>query len=96
MSIEIESGWRFVSADFSVRAARDNNADGSVLLVRDPESKKAWHRIHRDVYSSDDFPNDGPELYVSGSGKTIEEAVAMANKAARIAGPIVEPVEEVA
>ena len=90
MSIEIEKGWRFLSADFSERAAHDNDANGGVLLVRDKESKAAWHRMHKDAYNSAEFTDDGPKLYVYGSGKTIEAAVLSANTAARIAGPIVE------
>ena len=86
MGIEIEEGWRFDSADFSVRAARDNDADGNVLLVRDKESKAAWHRLPEYVKEDD----DGPALYATGRGKTIEEAVAMANTAARNARPITE------
>jgi len=91
VSIEIEEGWRFVSADFSVMAAGGTIATGGVMLVRDPVTKKAWHSLPDDIQDSD----DGPDLYVSGRGKTIEEAIATANTAARMAGPIVAAAKEV-
>ena len=76
----ILQGWRFNSADFSVQAAGENEK-GSVTLIRSPEEKEKWHLL--DSAIKDTF--ECPELYVSGAGFTIEEAIDNANAKARLA-----------
>ena len=82
--IRIEPGWNFNSADFSVQANGNPNTKGTVLLVRSQPSKERWH--HMPYYLQED--DDGPPLYVSGTGMTLEEAITNANLAAAHAKPI--------
>ena len=75
--MRIESGWCFDIADFSMQASGKSTL-GVVMLVRDQETRKKWHNLSDELKESE----EGPELYVSGKGKTLEEAVAVANLAA--------------
>jgi hypothetical protein len=78
--MEIESGWRFSTADFSINAAGDGSESGVVMLVRDASGVALWHKI-TDEMNADDYP----DLYVKGRGLTLEEAVTNANlRAARL------------
>ncbi len=83
MSTEIASGWKFYNADFSVQAS-GCLVGGSVRLIRSPQNVQKWHEMDDDLKDSE----DGPELYVQGTGFTIEEAIASANVAAFNAKPI--------
>lgn len=81
--MNIETGWRLNSADFSIQAT-GHDCNGWVQLVRDPESKKLWHKLPEHL--QDDVP-----LYVTGNGKTLEDAIISANNmAAAHAAPIPE------
>ena len=83
--MDIEDGWRFASADFSVQAAgMSGDAVGSVTLVRSPDERNRWHSLPEEM--KDD--GDGPDLYVTRQGLTFEEALANANLAAAHALPI--------
>lgn len=84
--MNIEDGWRFCSADFSIQALGDDAATGSVLLVRDPSERDRWYQMSDDVKESD----DGPPLYVIGHGMTIEDAIVSANLVAAHAKPIIK------
>jgi len=72
--MKVTDGWRFSSADFSIIAG-GGNTKGHVMLVRDPEGKKLWFKITKDM-DEDDYP----ELYAYGRGMTLDEAFANANK----------------
>ena len=82
--MDIENGWQFYCADFSVRANGKSTASGTVTLVRDPIERARWHNLPESV----DEDDDGPPLYVRGHGMTIEEASHAANLAAANAKPI--------
>ena len=82
--MNIEEGWRFQSADFSVQAGGKDYATGFVTLVRDPVEKERWHQMTEDEKEID----DGPPLYVIGHGMTLEDAIVSANLAAAHAKPI--------
>jgi len=71
--VKIENGWRLYSTDFSIVG------NGVVTLVRDEYYRKEWHKLPDELKDSDDCQ----ELFVSGTGKTIEDAVNRANKNAR-------------
>jgi len=73
--MRIENGWRLSSADFSMQAAGKSEV-GSVMLVRSPEYKAQWHRLNDDLKDSDDCP----ELYITGTGSNIYEAIINANR----------------
>ena len=75
--MNIESGWSLLSADFSLQASGSSET-GSVMLVRDIEGIVEWHKLDDELRDSDDCP----ELYISGKGATIGEAIANANLAA--------------
>ena len=80
-------GWRFSTADFSLQAA-GKSAVGWVTLIRDPMAKEQWHQQSEGTKESD----DGPPLYVSGSGKTFATAMTEASRAALKAAPIEVPI----
>ena len=79
-------GWRFCTADFSMQACR-GLATGTVLLIRDPDAKKAWHLQPEEVKAADDCP----PLYISGEGKTFDEAMRDAWGKSLLAKSIVPP-----
>jgi hypothetical protein len=66
----IPEGWRFYTADFSMQATGKRNC-GSVMLIRDEKGVAEWHKLPADLKESD----DGPPLYLSGTGKTLQEAI---------------------
>ena len=80
--IEIEKGWLFSSADFSVQSSGQRGALGNVMLIRTPKQKNLWHKIINGL----DDDNTWPDLYARGKGMTIEEAIADANKNAKEIG----------
>lgn len=84
--MDIEEGWRFQSADFSVQAGGKDNATGVVTLIRSPEEKALWHQMNED----DKEDENGPPLYVVGHGMTLEDAIVSANLVAAHAKPIRE------
>jgi hypothetical protein len=71
---EAPYGWSFQSADFSLQA-HGKNCYGTVTFIRNDEERELWHKLADDVKESVNCP----ELYVTGRGATIEEAVADAN-----------------
>lgn len=81
--MEIVSGWKFLSADFSILAA-GGNTPGRVTLVRSPEDRVRWHQMTEEQKEDE----NGPELYVYGRGLTFEEALREANENAVKAKPI--------
>jgi len=81
--MNIETGWRFMSADFSIQAAGHPVA-GHVALVRSPKELVRWHKMPEPMKEDD----SGPPIYVNGSGMTIEKAIINANMAAAHALPI--------
>ena len=82
--MNVEEGWRFQRADFSVQASGKDNATGFVTLVRAPAEKTRWHKMSEEMKEDD----DGPPLYVIGHGMTLEDAIISANLAAAHAKPI--------
>ena len=82
--MKIEEGWNFYSADFSVQASGKQNAVGSVTLVRSPDDREKWNKLPDAVKEYD----KSPELYVTGRGLTLEDALINANLAAAHALPI--------
>jgi hypothetical protein len=70
----IPEGWRFYTADFSMQATGKRNC-GSVMLIRDEKGVAEWHKLPDDLKESD----DGPPLYLSGTGKTLQEAIKKAS-----------------
>lgn len=83
--MDIEAGWRFSSADFSV-LANDGHLPGYVSLVRCPEERRKWHLMGDELKEDD----EGPPLYVTGLGMTFEEALVNANLLASHSLPIPE------
>jgi len=81
--MDIEQGWEFHSADFSMNAAGSRDT-GTVMLVRSPHDRARWYGMPDDLKEDD----DGPELYAHGSGRNIEEAIVNANLAAAHTKPI--------
>lgn len=81
--MNIESGWCFISADFSMQAM-GRRTTGSVTLMRDAEGREKWHALPDDFKSTPECPH----LYVYGSGETIEDAIIDANLTASHALPI--------
>lgn len=79
----VKSGWAFCTADFSMQAA-GKRPQGSVMLIRSPEQAVLWHQMPADLKDA----VDGPPLYVSGAGNTVEEAIESAYRAAAGAKPI--------
>ena len=68
--MNVEEGWRFRSADFSMQASGWSGAKGTVMFIRSPEQCDIWYSLEDEVKDSDDCP----ALYVVGQGNTIEEA----------------------
>ena len=83
--MDIEEGWRFSTADFSLQASGKERM-GMVLLIREPSQKKVWNLLPQSILEDDEIC---PPLYVSGLGETLEEAVKDANEKARKARPVV-------
>lgn len=81
--LTMPAGWVFNTADFSGVAA-GTKEHGAVLLVRDRAGRDAWSRLPQEVKDSD----DAPDLYISGGGKTLDEALQDAFKNALAAKPI--------
>jgi len=81
--MDIEEGWVLHSADFSMKAAGTRDT-GTVRLVRNVFWRNRWHDMP-DELKDDDY---GPDLYVHGSGRTLEEAIVNANLLAAHAKPI--------
>lgn len=82
--MNIEKGWRFLSADFSVQACGKDGVTGIVTFIRAPDERAAWHKMPEELKEDE----NGPPLYVIGHGMTLEEAVDYANTAAAHAKPI--------
>lgn len=81
----IEPGWKFYSSDFSIQASEEKpKTPGTVTLIREPVQRFRWHELSEQIKESDICP----ELYVYGSGCTLEEAINKANLAARNAKKI--------
>ena len=78
--MNIETGWRFYGADFSLQADGVSR-QGRVQLVRDIDSRKLWHLLPDNL-------QDEVLLFVSGVGTTIEDAMISANMAAAHAAPM--------
>ena len=69
--MEIEDGWCFSSADFSLQTGFGNEkAMGFVVLVRAPDEKAKG--------------DNEPPLFVVGSGLTLEDAISNANLLAAV------------
>ena len=77
---EIPDGWVFLSADFSMQA-NGRSEYGGAMLMRNKHSRHKWHTL------SDEDKEKVP-LYASGSGKTLQEAIAAASLKAIKYGPI--------
>jgi hypothetical protein len=66
---QIPSGWKFYSADFScVDSKYTSGLAGTVMLIRDKESRQTWHTLSEAMKSS-------TPLYVQGNGMTFQEAL---------------------
>ena len=74
---EIQDGWRFYTADFSVP-----NEPGSVTLIREETNQARWHLI----VAGEPDEKKWPELYASGRGMTLASAVDKANVVAAANG----------
>ena len=68
----IPKGWVFSSADFSLQASGASDS-GSVMLVRGGMARVCWHQLT-------EAQQESIPLYVSGTGKTIAQAIANAVK----------------
>lgn len=77
----IPHGWLFNSADFSCLAYGSRDY-GGVMLVRDAVGRVEFHALPADSPEREAF-----QLYVSGKGKTLREAIAAA--VASIGQPVV-------
>ena len=62
VNIDIPEGWRFYTADWSIPTTCH------VLLIRDENGCKWWHGL-------DEEQQDKTDLYVSGCGNDLSEAV---------------------
>ena len=82
--MNVQDGWRFYSADFSVQANSYVPMTGWVMLMRSPSEKAKWHKMPEKMKDDD----NGPPLYVVGRGLTIEDAIISANQLAANAKPI--------
>ena len=69
--MNIENGWRFYTADFSLQSAGKSDV-GNVTFRRDPENTKKWLEL-----SEEDRENT--DLHITASGKTIIDAIINAN-----------------
>ena len=90
--MNIERGWAFFTANFSLVVA-GNVAHGRVTLVRSGDDRRRWHTAATQCLAAlsdpaGELPPDFPPLYVTGFGPTVEEAVVNANRAAADAAPI--------
>lgn len=68
----IPKGWAFSSADFSLQVSGASDS-GSVMLVRGGMARVGWHQLT-------EAQKELIPLYVSGTGKTIAQAIANAVK----------------
>lgn len=82
--MKICNGWVFYTADFSVPATSGRKEPGFVQLSRNTAGREKWLRMPQEEF---DDPN-GPPLYVTGRGLTMEDAIADANIKAQFAKPI--------
>ena len=82
--MEPTCGWRFYTADFSIQASSEREAEGTVTFIRDPRQRKLWHKMPESLQEDE----DGPPLYICASGLTFEEAFKNACIAAAKAKPI--------
>ena len=67
----IPKGWALYKADFVNIAMGISDELGEVILVRDAEQAKVWHKLAIEVKSS----LDTPPFSVKGKGRTFEEAL---------------------
>ncbi len=65
--ISIAEGWRFFTADFSREGQK-----GIVMLTRDAQGTRWWHSLS-------EAEQETTELWATGYGQTIAEAVVDAN-----------------
>ena len=82
--MNIEKGWRFCTADFSIQAA-GRGTIGRVMLIREPSEVAKWHLIPDEVREDEKLC---PPLYMHGEGETLEEAITNANLGAAHARPV--------
>ena len=68
----IPEGWAFSTADFSLQACGVSEF-GGVMLIRTGADRAAWHALTVE-------PREVIPLYVSGTGRTVAEAIASASK----------------
>ena len=68
----IPEGWGFSSADFSLQASGVSEF-GGVMLIRTGADRADWHALT-------DEQREVIPLYVSGTGRTVAEAIASAAK----------------
>ena len=68
----IPEGWGFSSADFSLQASGVSEF-GGVMLIRTGADRADWHSLT-------DEQREVIPLYVSGTGRTVAEAIASAAK----------------
>ena len=73
--MNIQQGWAFMSADFSVQSSGKSGATGEVWLIRSPQDRARWHTLAEDE-------QDNIDLYVVGNGLTLEDAIQDANSRA--------------
>ena len=81
--MNIEKGWRFCTADFSIQAA-GRGTIGRVMLIREPSEVAKWQSLPDEVVEGDDCP----PLCMHGEGETFEEAITNANLGAAHARPV--------
>ena len=79
----LPKGWVFSTAYFSVRAF-GGNADGNETLVRNPAQRALWHKMPEHLKEAD----NGPPLFVTGTGMTLEQAFVDGEYKARRVLPI--------
>lgn len=63
----VPAGWKFYTADFSVNA-KDSRYPGHVMLIRDQSGVEWWHRLGAE-------DQERVDLYVSGKGSTVSQAL---------------------
>ena len=68
----IPEGWGFCSADFSLQASGVSEF-GGVMLIRTGADRADWHLLT-------EVQKEEVALYVSGTGRTVAEAIASAAK----------------
>ena len=74
-----------MSADFSVQASGNPNAEGIVLLIRSPEDQKRWYNMPEVIRES----KDAPKLHIIGRGLTFKRAIKHANELALQEKPVI-------